>query len=81
MPYPTNETAQTDLRIEVIQSLGNACEDLGYFLAQGETELIFTQDESKKMVKLLSDLYEMQQELASRSRREEAAKRPLKPPL
>jgi len=79
MSEPTDATVQTNLRIEVIQSLGNACEDLGYFLAQGETELIFTQDESKKMVKLLSDLYEMQQELASRSRREEAAKNPFKP--
>ena len=81
MSEPTDATVQTDLRIEVIQSLGNACEDLGYLLAQGETELIFTQDESKKMVKLLSDLYEMQQELASRSRREDAAKNPSKPTL
>jgi len=68
----------TDPRLQIIKSLGNARAELDYLLSEAESEQVFLHDESKKMVKLLSDLYEMQQDLLSRSRREEAAKKPIK---
>jgi len=71
----------TDRRLQIINSLGNAREELDYLLGVAESKQVLLYDESKKMVKLLSDLYEMQQELLSRSRRDEAAKKPFKPTL
>jgi len=65
-------------RLQIIKSLGNARAELDYLLSEAESEQVLLHDESKKMVKLLSDLYEMQQELLSRFRREEASKRPFK---
>jgi len=77
MSNPTETTVPTaiELRLEIVEILSKTGEKLNFLLEEGESKQILTYPESQKMVQLLSDLYGIQQELASRVRRQETVEK------